>query len=67
MSVIFLLIPLAFLVAGAAIFAFIWSARHGQFDDLDTPPLRIIFDDDDDALPSDEPRTEDKEATRSGS
>jgi cbb3-type cytochrome oxidase maturation protein len=46
MSVIFLLIPMALLLAGAAVLAFAVAAKRGQFDDLDTPPLRMIVEDD---------------------
>lgn len=45
MSVIFLVLPLALLVVGAAVGAFVWSARSGQFDDLDTPAMRVLHDD----------------------
>jgi cbb3-type cytochrome oxidase maturation protein len=47
MSVIFLVLPLAFLVAGLAVAAFAWAAYDGQFDDLATPQYRAILDDDD--------------------
>lgn len=46
MEVIFILLPLALLVAGVALGAFLWAVRKGQYDDLDTPPLRVLFDDD---------------------
>lgn len=46
MAVLYIVLPLAFLVAGAGVLAFIWAARQGEFDDLDTPPLRAIQDDD---------------------
>jgi cbb3-type cytochrome oxidase maturation protein len=45
MSVIFVALPIALLMGGAAVAAFVWSARQGQFDDLETPPLRMLFDD----------------------
>jgi cbb3-type cytochrome oxidase maturation protein len=44
-SVILLLIPLAILLAAGAVGLFIWAARSGQFDDLDTPAIRMIHDD----------------------
>lgn len=47
MSVIYILLPLAIVMAGVALGAFFMSVRRGQFDDLDTPPVRAIFDDDD--------------------
>ncbi|MEI6740292.1 MAG: cbb3-type cytochrome oxidase assembly protein CcoS [Gemmatimonadaceae bacterium] len=45
MSVIFLVLPLALLIVAAAVVAFVWSARSGQFDDLDTPAVRMVHDD----------------------
>jgi cbb3-type cytochrome oxidase maturation protein len=45
MSVIFVVIPLAILMAVAGVLAFIWASRAGQFDDLATPALRILHDD----------------------
>ena len=46
MSVIFIVLPLAFLIVAAAVIAFIWATRSGQFDDLDTPAVRMLHDDD---------------------
>lgn len=46
MITLYLVLPLAILVAGAAVAAFIWSVKSGQLDDVDTPPRRILFDDD---------------------
>ncbi len=45
MSVIFIVLPLALVVVAAAVFAFIWSARSGQMDDLETPAVRMLHDD----------------------
>jgi len=45
MSVIYVVLPLALVIVGAAVGAFIWSARTGQFDDLETPAVRMIHDD----------------------
>lgn len=49
MSILFLIIPLAFLLAGGALAAFMYAVRQGQFDDLDTPAHRVLFDDDEPA------------------
>lgn len=49
MSIIFVMLPAALVLALAALAAFVWAAKGGQFDDLDTPPVRSILDDDDDA------------------
>lgn len=45
MSIVYVLLPVALLLAIAGVIAFIWSVRRGQFDDLDTPALRILHDD----------------------
>ncbi|MEP6619583.1 MAG: cbb3-type cytochrome oxidase assembly protein CcoS [bacterium] len=47
MSVIYVVLPLALVIVTAAVIAFIWSARSGQFDDLDTPAVRMLHDDKD--------------------
>ncbi|HWB20373.1 MAG TPA: cbb3-type cytochrome oxidase assembly protein CcoS [Phycisphaerales bacterium] len=44
MSVIFIVLPIAIVMAAAAVTAFILAARNGQFDDLDTPAHRAIQD-----------------------
>jgi len=46
MIILLLLIPLSLLLLVAAIWAFIWAVRRGQFDDLDTPAIDILRDDD---------------------
>lgn len=48
MSVLYILLPLALLVAALGVLVFVWATRAGQFDDLDTPPRRVLFDDHDD-------------------
>ena len=46
MSILYVLIPLALLLLGGAVWAFFWAVGTGQFDDLDTPAMRIVMDDD---------------------
>jgi cbb3-type cytochrome oxidase maturation protein len=45
MSVIYVLLPLAFVLGIAAVWAFVRATRAGQFDDLETPAHRILHDD----------------------
>jgi len=47
MSVIYVVIPIALVLASAGVGAFLWAVSKGQYDDLDTPPNRAIFDDED--------------------
>jgi len=44
--ILLLLIPLSVMLLAAAIWAFVWAVRKGQFDDLDTPALDILVDTD---------------------
>lgn len=46
MSVMFVLLPVALLFAAGALVVFLWAVRAGQFDDLETPSVRILHDDD---------------------
>lgn len=45
MSVLFVVLPVAVVVAAGFVAAFIWSVRGGQLDDLDTPAMRVLHDD----------------------
>lgn len=47
MSMIFIALPVTLLLAGFFVVAFVRSAKSGQFDDMETPALRVLFDDDD--------------------
>jgi cbb3-type cytochrome oxidase maturation protein len=55
MTALFVVVPLALVVSAVAVVAFVWSVRHGQMDDLSTPALRML-DDDDDKAPGSEPK-----------
>ena len=46
MNIFYLLIGVSLLVALVFLGAFIWAVRTGQFDDNETPSIRILFDDD---------------------
>ena len=47
MTNLLILIPIALLLGGLALAAFIWSLRSGQYEDLDRASRRILEDDDD--------------------
>lgn len=51
MTVLFVVVPLAIVMAGVALGAFFWAVHRGQFDDLDTPRYRALFDDSDVRMP----------------
>lgn len=46
MEIVFVLLPVSILLAGIGLIAFLWCVKEGQYEDLDTPQLRILFDDD---------------------
>lgn len=54
MESIYLLIPVSFLLVGAAVAAFVWSVGNDQFDDLDKAAHSILFEEDQpgNAIPS---------------
>ncbi len=60
MEILLLLIPLSLVLVGVIVWAVIWAAKSGQFDDLEGPAHRILMEDDetDDTRPdkpADEP------------
>jgi len=50
MGVLYFLIPLALAAVALAVAAFRWALTDGQFDDLDTPAVRVLVDDSGDRL-----------------
>lgn len=51
MSVLFVLVPLAILLVAIFVGAYVWGTRSGQFDDLTTPAMRVVHDDDASSTP----------------
>ncbi|ALM51573.1 cbb3-type cytochrome oxidase assembly protein CcoS [Halomonas huangheensis] len=47
MNILYLLIPLSLMLLSLAVWAFFWAVKHDQFEDLEGPAWRILFDDDD--------------------
>ena len=41
----FVLLPVALIFAAAALGVFVWAALSGQYDDLHTPAVRILHED----------------------
>jgi cbb3-type cytochrome oxidase maturation protein len=54
MAVMFVLLPVALAFAAGALVVFLIAVRTGQFDDLETPALRILAEDD--LMPPNPPR-----------
>lgn len=45
MEVMWIVLPMALAISAIAVLVFIWAVRSGQFDDLVTPSLRVLVDD----------------------
>ncbi len=44
MEIVFVLVPVSLLIVVVALWAFVWSVRNDQYDDLDKEAYRILFD-----------------------
>ena len=66
MSILYLLIPLSLILLGLAVWAFFWAVKNDQFEDLEGPAHRILFDEDENDLTAEErQRRRDKAAAES--
>ncbi|MFO0894781.1 MAG: cbb3-type cytochrome oxidase assembly protein CcoS [Phycisphaerales bacterium] len=45
MELLYVVLPIALVIAAGFVAAFVWAARADQFEDLDTPPVRMLLDD----------------------
>ena len=45
MEIIYVLLPISVLLGLGALAAYLWSVKSGQYEDLDSPSMRVLFDD----------------------
>ncbi len=45
MSVLYVVVPLALVIVAVAVGGYLWAVKSGQMDDLETPGLRVVRDD----------------------
>ncbi len=45
MSILVVLIFISALIGSGFLIAFIWAMKSGQYDDAETPAIRMLFDD----------------------
>lgn len=45
MTILLFLVPMALVLGGLGLAAFLWSLKSGQFEDLEGAAERILFDD----------------------
>lgn len=48
MGIVYILLPASLLLALVAVLGYLWCVRNGQFDDLETPALKVLADDEHD-------------------
>ena len=46
MNILYFLIPAGLLLLSIGVALFFWATGNGQFEDLDTPAVSILFDND---------------------
>lgn len=56
MGVLFLFVPLSMLVVGLLVWAAFWAIKNNQFEDMEGPAHRILLDDDDPRIPTNDAR-----------
>ncbi|MCK0164599.1 cbb3-type cytochrome oxidase assembly protein CcoS [Marinobacter sp. S6332] len=47
------LVPVMLILVVMGILLFSWAVKNGQYDDLEGPAHRILYDDDEDMIPDD--------------
>lgn len=53
MNIVLILIPITLVLVSVGILVFNWAVKSGQYDDLEGPAHRILYDDDRDMIPDD--------------
>lgn len=61
MKMLYVLIPLALMLLGVAVWALVWAIRSGQFDDLESHGWSVVLDDDQKPPPGPEEKEKEKE------
>lgn len=46
MTLVFVILPVSLAIAAGFVIAFAIATKRGQFDDMKTPGMRMLFDDD---------------------
>ncbi len=66
MKIVLVLVPLMLILVALGLLLFSWAVKNGQYDDLDGPAHRILYDDDDDMIP-DEAKTDQQKTAEADS
>ncbi|GGY84684.1 cbb3-type cytochrome oxidase assembly protein CcoS [Marinobacter zhanjiangensis] len=61
MNILLILIPITLMLVTIGVLVFNWAVKSGQYDDLEGPAHRILYDDDRDMIPDDAKQPHQKE------
>lgn len=64
MKIVMILVPVMLILVALGIVLFSWAVKNGQYDDLEGPAHRILYDDDEERIP-DDAKQPDKNTTAS--
>ena len=53
MEIVYILVPVTLILVAVGVVVFSWAVKSGQYDDLEGPAHRILYDDDHDMIPDD--------------
>lgn len=56
MEALYIMIPITLVLSGTALAACVWAIQKGQFDDTETPALRILNDHEEDGISPKKPQ-----------
>jgi cbb3-type cytochrome oxidase maturation protein len=59
-QIVMILVPLMLILVALGVLLFSWAVKNGQYDDMDGPAHRILYDDDKDMIPKEARRNESK-------
>ncbi|HAT49085.1 MAG: cbb3-type cytochrome oxidase assembly protein CcoS [Nitrospirae bacterium] len=51
MDIVFVLLPIALILGAIGLMWMLWGVKTGQFEDMEGPAHRILFDDDQSMIP----------------
>tara|TARA_R100001460_G_scaffold24112_9_gene48512 strand:- start:49 stop:300 length:252 start_codon:yes stop_codon:yes gene_type:complete len=63
-EIVYLLVPVTLILVTIGVVVFSWAVKSGQYDDLEGPAHRILYDDDRDMIPEDAKTEAQKKAAR---
>jgi cbb3-type cytochrome oxidase maturation protein len=65
-NILLILIPITLILVTLGVLVFNWAVKSGQYDDLEGPAHRILYDDDRDMIPDDAKQPHQRDDSPSG-